>query len=117
MRHQRGLSLMGLIVGLGLLAFFGVMAAKLLPAYIEFFKVKKMFAAMEQARDFNGDVRLIRNSYDRRNAIEDVHSVQGSDLEILKAAGETTVSATWSVKVPLVYNASACLDFMVTSAK
>src|SRR4051812_36305509 len=117
MRHQRGLSLTGLIVGLGLLGFFGVMAAKLLPAYIEYFKVKKMFATMEQAGDFNGDVRSIRGSYERRNAIEDVHSVSGADLEISKAGGETTVSATWSVKVPMVYNASACLDFSVTSAK
>jgi hypothetical protein len=117
MRHQRGLSLMGLIVGLGLLAFFGVMAAKLFPAYIEYFKVKKIFAAMEQGGDLNGDVRAIRGAYERRNAIEDVHSVSGADLEISKAGGETTVSATWSVKVPMVYNASACLDFSVTTAK
>jgi hypothetical protein len=26
------------------------------------------------------------------------------------------ISATWSVKVPMVGNASACLDFMVTTA-
>ena len=117
MRHQRGLSLTGLIVGLGLLAFFGVMAAKMSPSYIEYYKVKKIFASMDQGGDFNGEVRAIRAAYDRRNAIEDVHSVQGSDLEITKAAGETTVTATWSVKVPMVYNASACLDFMVTTAK
>lgn len=117
MRHQRGLSLMGLIIGLGLLAFFGIMGAKLMPAYIEYGKVKKIFAAMEQAGDFNGDVRSIRASYDRRNAIEDVKSVQSADLEISKASGETVVSATWSVRVPMIYNASACLDFMVTSAK
>ena len=117
MRHQRGLSPMGLILVLGVLGFLGVMAAKLMPAYNEYFKVKKLFSAMEQAGDLNGDVRSIRASYDRRNTIEDVHSVQGSDLEISKAGGETTVSANWSVKVPMVYNASACLDFVVTTAK
>jgi len=117
MRHQRGLSPLGLIVVLGLLGFFGVMGAKLLPAYIEYFKVKKIFSAMEQAGDLNGDVRSIRASYERRNTIEDVGSVHGNDLEVSKAGGETTVTAAWSVKVPMVYNASACLDFVVTTAK
>jgi len=117
MRHQRGLSLMGLIVGLGLLAFFGVMAAKLLPAYIEFFKVKKMFAAMEQTGETKGTVREIRSAYERRNNIEDVKSVRPEDIEITKEGGETVLTASWSARVPLVYNISACLDFVVTTAK
>jgi hypothetical protein len=117
MRHQRGMSLTNLIVGLGLLAFFGVMAAKIVPAYIEFYQVKKIFAAMEQGGDFNGTVSEIRNAYNRRNTIEDVKSVQGNDLEVTKGGGETVVTATWAVKVPLIYNASACLDFSVTNAK
>jgi Tfp pilus assembly protein PilE len=117
MRQERGVSLMGLIVTLAVLAFLGVMAAKLLPSYIEYFKVKKVLSAMEQGGDFNGSARDIRNSYDRRNAIEDIKSVQGSDLEVSKAAGETSVTATWSVKVPMVSNASACLDFTVTTVK
>jgi len=43
--------------------------------------------------------------------------VKGDDLEIGKEGGETVVSANWSVKIPLVSNISACLDFSVTSAK
>ena len=33
------------------------------------------------------------------------------------AGGETVITATWSVKIPMVYNISACLDFVVTTAK
>ena len=117
MRHQRGLSPLGLIVVLGVIGFLGVMAAKLLPSYIEYFTVKKMFAAMEQNGDLKGTVREIRGSFERRNAIEDVKSVKPEDLEISKVGGETVVSANWSVKVPLVSNISACLDFAVTTAK
>ena len=117
MRKQHGVSLMGLIITLALLGFFGVMAAKLLPAYMEYFSVKKMFAAMEQAGDTKGTVYDIRKSFDRRNAIEDVKNVEGKDLEITKSGGETVVTAAWSAKVPLVGNASACLDFVVTTEK
>ena len=117
MTKQSGISLMGLIVTLAVLGFLAVMAAKLLPAYIDYFAVKKMFATMEQAGDFKLSVREIRKSFETRNTIEDVKGVKGDDLEIGKEGGETVVSANWSVKVPLVANVSACLDFSVTSAK
>src|SRR5689334_6906429 len=109
MRKQSGVSLMGLIVTLGVLGFIAVMAAKLMPAYVEYFAVKKMFAAMEQGGDLKGSVRDIRYSYEKRNAIEDVKSVRGDDLEVSKEGGEAVVSASWSVKVPLVSNVNACL--------
>lgn len=117
MRKQSGISLMNLIVGLGVLGFLGVMAAKMMPAYVEYFAVKKMFAAMEQAGDLKGSVRDIRYSFEKRNAIEDVKSVRGEDLEVTKEGGEAVVTANWSVRVPMVGNANACLDFTVTTAK
>ena len=117
MRKQRGLSLVNLIIMLAVAAFLAVMGMKLVPAYIEYYKVKKLFASMEQAGDLKGTVREIRNSWEKRNAIEDVRSIKGEDLEITKEGGETVLSANWSVKVPLVSNVSACLDFSVTTAK
>jgi len=103
MRKQSGISLMNLIIGLGVLGFLGVMAAKLLPSYVEYFSVKKMFAAMEQAGDLKGSVREIRASFERRNAIEDVKSVRGEDLEVTKEGGEAILTASWSVRIPMVH--------------
>jgi Domain of unknown function (DUF4845) len=117
MLKQRGLSLVNLIIGLAVLGFLGVMAAKMLPAYIEYFQVKKILATMDQAGDLKNSVRDIRKSFETRNAIEDVKSVKGEDLEITKEGGETVVSVSWSTKVPLVSNIAACLDFAVTTAK
>ena len=117
MRKQRGISLMGLIVTLAVLGFLAVMAAKLMPAYIDYFAVKKMFATMEQAGDLKLSVREIRKSFDTRNVIENVQALKGDDLEIGKEGGETVVSANWSVKIPMVSNIATCLDFSVTTAK
>jgi hypothetical protein len=117
MGKQRGISLSGLIFWLAIGGFLAIMVAKLLPSYVEYFSVKKMFATMEQAGDLKGTVRDIRRTYDTRNAIEDVKSVRGDDIEVTKEGGETVITATWSVKIPMVYNISACLDFVVTTAK
>jgi len=117
MKTQRGITLMGALAGMVVIAFIGLFAAKLLPTYLEFFAVKKIFASMEQAGDFKGTVRDIRTSFDRRNSIEGVQSIKGDDLEVTKESGETVVTAAWSVKVPMIYNFSACLDFVATTAK
>lgn len=117
MRKQRGISLSGTIVTLAVVGFVGIMAAKLLPAYADYFAVKKMFASMEQAGDLKGTVKDIRNSFEKRNAIEDVKDVRPEDLEIGKDGGETVVTATWAKKIHMVGNISACLDFVVTTAK
>ena len=117
MRNQRGITLSGTIFWLAILGFLGIMAAKLLPAYIEYFSVKKILAQLEAQGVTKGSVRDIRFGYEKLNAVEDVKSVRGDDLEITKAGGEAIISAAWSVKVPLVYNVSACLDFAVTTEK
>jgi Tfp pilus assembly protein PilE len=117
MRKERGIGLVQLIITLAILGFVGIMVAKCLPSYLEFFSVKKMFAAMEQNGETKGTVREIRRAYELRNNIEDVKSIKAEDVEITKEAGETVLTATWSARVPLVYNINACFDFMVTTAK
>jgi hypothetical protein len=116
-KRQQGISLKGAIFWMALLGFLAVMAAKLMPAYIEYFTVKKMLKAMEEQGDLKGTVRDIRQSFDKRNAIEDVKNVRPDDLEITKEGGEAVVTANWSVRIPMVHNVSACIDFTATTAK
>ena len=118
MRKQRGVSLIGAMVVIGLLGIVGLSAAKLMPAYLEYLSVKKIFNQMESTGSLSAmSVRDIRFEYEKRNAIEDIKNVRGDDLEISKAGGDTVLSASWSVKVPMAGNLSACLDFYVTTGK
>lgn len=116
-RHQRGITLSGAIMGMVVLALVGLAAAKLLPSYLEYFAVQKIFKAMEGAGETKGSVQEIRVAFARRNTIENVQSVSPNDLEITKDGGEVVISANWSVKVPIVANFNACIDFAVTTAK
>jgi len=118
MRKQLGVSLIGAMVVIALLGVVGLSAAKLMPAYLEYLSVKKIFNQMQSTGSLSAmSVRDIRFEYEKRNAIEDIKSVRGDDLEISKAGGETVLSASWSVKVPMAGNLSACLDFYVTTGK
>ena len=114
---QLGFELKSAIFWMAIIGFLLVMAAKLMPAYVEYFTVQKMFRSMRDSGDLKGTVRDIRLAFDKRNAIEDVKNVKPDDLEITKEGGEAVVSASWSVRIPMVYNVSACLDFYATSAQ
>jgi hypothetical protein len=116
-RTQRGISLTGALIGMIVLAFAGLFAAKLLPSYLEYFAVQKILKSMESAGDIKGSVKDIRLSFDKRNTIEGVKAMRGEDLEITKEGGEAVVTASWSAKVPVIGNFSACLDFTATTAK
>ena len=115
--RQRGITLTNALIGMILLALIGLFAAKLTPAYIEYFAVQKILKTMEAQGDTKGSVTEIRNSFARRNVIENVQAVAPNDLEITKDGGEVVVTAAWSVKVPIIANFSACLDFTVSTAK
>jgi hypothetical protein len=114
---QRGITLTGALVWMIVIAFVALFAAKLMPAYIEYYGVQKILAAMETTGETKSTVTEIRRAFERRNAIEDVKSVRGEDLEITKEGGEAIVTANWSNKIPIIGNFSACLDFSVTTAK
>lgn len=116
-RSQRGITLTGALIGMIFLAAVGLFSAKLLPAYLEYFTVKKMLSAMETSGETRASVREIRNTWARRNTIEGVQHVAPDDLEITKEGGEAIVTATWSTKTPIIGNFSACLDFSATTAK
>src|SRR6185437_7483772 len=117
MVRQRGLSLVRLIVLLAVLGFVAIMAAKLLPSYVEYWNVRKMFAQMDKSGALNGTPHDIRREFDKLNAISDVRSIGGKDLEITNQSGQNVVAADWSVKIPMVANVSACIDFSASTGE
>jgi hypothetical protein len=116
---QRGFSLSGMVTGMVVLALLALVAAKLSPAYIDYFSIKKILTAME----VNGELKTLgskdlRMSYAKRALIDNVKSITPEDLQISKAPdGTAIVSAEYSVKTPLVANVSLLIDFTVTTEK
>lgn len=112
-RHQRGLTLTGLIVGAILLVLAALLAMKVAPPYLEFFNAKKLIAQV--AGEGKASVGEIRQSFDLRSSVDDVTSVKSSDLEITKEGGETIISFAYRKEIPLVGNAGIYLDFAADS--
>jgi hypothetical protein len=103
--------LSGLLVICVLLVAVVLLGFKLFPAYAEYLTVKKAVTEIVRNPESRSSAKEIQAAFDRRAAIDNIKVVGGKDLEISKEGDRVTVSATWSVKVPLFYNVSACMDF------
>jgi hypothetical protein len=111
MRGQKGLSLTGLLLVCFVLITLALLGFKLFPAYAEYLTVKKALSDIVRNPDYRNSPREIQAAFERRVTIDNIKAVNSNDLEIAKQGDGVAVSATWSVKVPLIYNLSACMDF------
>jgi Tfp pilus assembly major pilin PilA len=95
-----------------------VLAAKLVPAYTEFMAVKKVINAM----DTSGDLKTmtpkeIQASFFKRGEIDNISSVKPEDIEVTRSGDQSTITVAYSVKVPIVANVSAWLDFSASAGR
>ncbi len=115
---QRGVTFGGAVFGAFLLVVGSIFALKLVPAYMEDAKIKNIFETIAHDPDMQkASTRDIRNSFEKRAAIDGIQSIKGDDIEVTSEGGRPYLSATYSVKVPLGGNVSLLMEFKPTSAQ
>ena len=116
LRHQQGVSFLGLVVIFVGLAMIGAVGLKLVPVYLDAFAVKKILNSMATSEEIkSGTVKEIRDSFDRRANIDNVSALKGADLEITKENNETVVLAAWTQRIPLIPNYTLLVDFSMST--
>lgn len=113
MKRQSGITLIGFVIILIVLAFFGYTAMKLVPAYLEYMGVVKAMNQVSSEPDtaskspeqiradlgFKGDFQYVDDSTLTAN---NVHIITGTD-------GSTDLQVSYDKKIPWIYN----IDFLV----
>jgi hypothetical protein len=115
---QQGMTFIGLVLVVAAVIFLAVIGMKLVPAYIEFFGVKKIITSIGENTKFNEMSKQdIVTAFNKGADIGYVTVIKGSDLVIAKDESGNVVTATYQVTIPIVANASVLLDFNATTAK
>lgn len=114
--RQRGVTLMGLIIGSVIVIFAALLGMKVLPSYIEYFAIKKAVVAIgnESGRG-GGSANEVRRDFASRQAIDDFTSVKASDLEVTKEGNGFLVVAAYRKEIPLFANIGIYIDFVASS--
>ena len=94
--QQRGLSLIGLLFVGGILAFFGVIGAQVIPTLIEYQAIGK---AVTKAVTTGNSVAEIRGNFDKAQAIDDFKAISGKDLEVTKNGDKIVASFAYQKEI------------------
>lgn len=95
--QQRGITFLGLLINAILFAVIGVVAAQVLPTYVEYLAVGK---AADAAR--NGQTPAeARDMFDKVAVINDIRSITGKDIEVTKEGEKVVVSYAYQREIHL----------------
>jgi len=84
------------------------------PAFFEYRAVKNSIVKAK-AEAGSGNVREIRQAFDRNAGINDVTAIAGRDLVITRDGGDTQISFAYEKRIPLAGNVSLLFDFAGTT--
>jgi len=114
--QQRGLSMIGFLFVAVVLVMIAMLAMKLVPAYIEFFSVKKILATMGQESDLRSKSNAeIRSDFVKRANVGYVTVVKPEDLTIDRSRGVPVISADYAFRTKLFGNVSLVVDFSAST--
>jgi hypothetical protein len=105
MNKQNGMTGIGWLFVLGLIGFFAISAMRVVPMYIEGYKVKGALKALNNVPDITQKtkaevIRTLFKSFD----IDDVESVKADDITVTKDKGVMTVEIGYEIRGALMGN-------------
>ncbi|TFV90327.1 DUF4845 domain-containing protein [Oxalobacteraceae bacterium OM1] len=110
---QAGLSMIGFLFVIVVLALVAVLGMKIVPTVVEYSAIKKAIATAKQ----NGNSAVeIQNSFNKSRDVNYIESVDAKDLEIVKSTDGFDVSVAYEKRIPLVGPASLVLDYRASTS-
>lgn len=113
--RQRGVSLLGLLIVGGLLAFALLLAFRSVPAVTEYMAVQRIIKTVADEGNQGATMADLRRSFDQRAYIDRVETITGRDLDIYKQGGVVVIEAEYERRVPIAGNVYLLFDFHATT--
>ena len=111
--RQRGMTLIGWVIVLGLIAFFSLLALRLVPIYLDIYRIKTVLKSLPQEPFIAQKTPYeIKQMLDRKLYINYVESVQANkDFKVEQKGNKTTVSIEHEFRTPFIGNVSLLVDY------
>jgi Tfp pilus assembly major pilin PilA len=110
--RQEGLSLVGFLFVIAIVAMLAVLGMKIVPTVVEYMAVKK---ALVNAKSAGSSAIEIQNAFEKQRSANYIDSVSGKDLEVTRTTDGFDVSVAYQKKIELVGPASLVIDYVATT--
>ena len=115
--RQRGVGFVGLILIAAGLIFLAILGMKMVPPYLHSAQIAKILKTIANDPAMqNATIKDIKESYSKRANINYITDITAEDIDIMKGDGSLSLSASYSVKIPLAGNVTLLLEFNPSSS-
>ncbi len=115
---QRGISFTGFILIAVAGVFVVIVALKIVPAYMHNAQIQNVLNAIANDPEMqNASVKDVRMSYTKRASVDYIGDISADDLDVSKEGGRLSLSANYTVKIPVAGNISLVLEFNPSAPK
>jgi hypothetical protein len=111
--RQNGLSLVGFIFVIAIIAMIAILGLRVVPTVIEYAAIKK---AMQNAKNAGSTPAEIMASFDKQRDVAYIQSVTGKDLEIVRNPTGMDLSVAYEKRIGLFGPVSLVIDYFATTA-
>lgn len=112
LQSQRGVSLSGLIVVLGIIIAVAMLGMKVFPTLMEYRSAKEGIIA---AKRMGGTPLEMRNAFNKHADINMISAVKGKDLIVTKVNNQTELSFDYDQTISLFKDVALLLHFEATT--
>lgn len=110
--RQQGITFMGFVLLMVLIGFFALLGLKLVPVYLDHYKVLSVLKSLENDKDLPSRSRdEILKTFEKRWDIDMIDSVTKDDVTITKDMHRIKVQIAYDVTKPILGNVDALVHF------
>lgn len=111
-RRQKGMTGIGWLIVLALIAFFVLLALRIVPAYLEYYKVVSALDSLEKETGWSEVTpREIRDLIERRFDISYVYSIMPREVSIKPVGAYYLVTANYESREHIFGNIDVVMSF------
>ena len=110
--RQRGVSALGVVAILALVASTVTLALRLGPHYVDFYTIQTLIEELPEGRVHDMERQRIRDSLEKRFRVNNIRNMTVRDvISIERDKGKTNLHVNYEAREHLVYNVDVVLSF------
>lgn len=115
---QMGVGATGLVFIIAGFLFVVILGMKIIPAYLHNAQIAKILKTIVNDPEMQAAaIKDVRASYAKRASMDYITDITADDIEVSKEDGSLSLSASYTVKIPVAGNISLVLEFNPSSSK
>ncbi len=112
LQAQRGITITGLILSLGVILFIGMFAMKVFPYFLEYRAAKNAIGIVKRT---DGTVAQQRYAFDKSADINGIKTIDSKDLIMYNVNGQTEVAFDYETRIDLFTNVYLGVRWLATT--